>query len=282
MVNDLVNDWRLRAKFVDDLTLLEVIPRNSPSVMCHIVSDVQEFASNNNMQLNPKKCKEMRVSFLHYNSCELQPIASGGIYIEEVTSFSYSGCTSLTISHGLSTAKYACVVFANLPKYLSHDLERVQKRALAIIFPFLPYASALAKAGIPTLEERRDVACAKFFKLQNGERAKSWISERRKSMQSLLEQIALLLFKTLKVMAPMYLQDLLQVKTRGRYSLRSDALGLHKVPHTCMAGKTSGGRAFTVAVPRFWDSLSLAIRESDSIDNFQRKLKTPTGREFVF
>ena len=38
----------------------------------------------------------------------------------------------------------------------------LQKRALAIIFPSLPYASALAKAGIPTLEERRDVACAKF------------------------------------------------------------------------------------------------------------------------
>ena len=201
MVNDLVNDWRLRAKFVDDLTLLEVIPRNSPSVMCHIVSDVQEFASNNNMQLNPKKCKEMRVSFLHYNSCELQPIASGGIYIEEVTSFKLLG---VYISNDLSWAvhceyvvkkanrrlyairqlkkcrvspvdlvciycslvrsilEYACVVFANLPKYLSHDLERVQKRALAIIFPSLPYASALAKAGIPTLEERRDVACAKF------------------------------------------------------------------------------------------------------------------------
>ena len=201
MVNDLVNDWRPRAKFVDDLTLLEVIPRNSPSVMCHIVSDVQEFASNNNMQLNPKKCKEMRVSFLHYNSCELQPIASGGIYIEEVTSFKLLG---VYISNDLSWAvhceyvvkkanrrlyairqlkkcrvspvdlvciycslvrsilEYACVVFANLPKYLSHDLERVQKRALAIIFPFLPYASALAKAGISTLEERRDVACAKF------------------------------------------------------------------------------------------------------------------------
>ena len=35
-------------------------------------------------------------------------------------------------------------------------------RALAIIFPFLPYASAMAKAGILTLEERRDMACAKF------------------------------------------------------------------------------------------------------------------------
>ena len=120
------------------------------------------------------------------------------------------------------------------------------------------------------------------FKLQNGERAKSWISERRKNMPSLLKQIALLLFKTLRGMAPMYLQDLLQVKTPGRYSLRSDALGLHKVPHTCMACKTSGDRAIAVAVPRFWNSLPLAIRESDPIDNFQRKLKTPAGREFVF
>ena len=61
-----------------------------------------------------------------------------------------------------SILEYACVVFANLPKYLSQDLERVQMRALAIIFPFLPYASAMAKAGILTLEERRDMACAKF------------------------------------------------------------------------------------------------------------------------
>ena len=61
-----------------------------------------------------------------------------------------------------SILEYACVVFANLLKYLSQDLERVQMRALAIIFPFLSYASAMAKAGILTLEERRDMACAKF------------------------------------------------------------------------------------------------------------------------
>lgn len=80
MVNELVNNWSLSAKFVDDLTIMEVIPRNSPSIMRHIVSDIQEFASNNNMQLNPVKCKEMRVNFLHYNSCELQPIVTGGTY----------------------------------------------------------------------------------------------------------------------------------------------------------------------------------------------------------
>ena len=34
----------------------------------YIVSDVQEFAYANNMQLNPSKCKVMSVNFLHYNS----------------------------------------------------------------------------------------------------------------------------------------------------------------------------------------------------------------------
>ena len=32
MVNDLVQSWGVRIKFVDDLTVLEVVPRNSPSL----------------------------------------------------------------------------------------------------------------------------------------------------------------------------------------------------------------------------------------------------------
>ena len=61
-----------------------------------------------------------------------------------------------------SILEYASVVFANLPKYLSQDLERIQRRALAIIFPLIPYVNALTRAGIPTLQERRTTACTKF------------------------------------------------------------------------------------------------------------------------
>ena len=32
MVNDLVQSWGVRIKFVDDQTVLEVVPRNSPSL----------------------------------------------------------------------------------------------------------------------------------------------------------------------------------------------------------------------------------------------------------
>ena len=123
MVNELVNNWSLRAKFFDDLTIMEVIPRNSPSIMRHIVSDVQEFASNNNMQLNPVKCKEMHVNFLHYNSCELQPIVTGSTYIEEETSCKLLG---VYISNNFSWAAHCeyLVKKANSRLYAIRQLKK--------------------------------------------------------------------------------------------------------------------------------------------------------------
>ena len=63
MVNDLVQSWGVRIKFVDDLTALEVVPRNSPSLLNVIVDDIHAFAVNNNMRLNPRKCKSMAADF---------------------------------------------------------------------------------------------------------------------------------------------------------------------------------------------------------------------------
>ena len=59
-------------------------------------------------------------------------------------------------------------------------------------------------------------ALPRQFKLRNGERAKSLMSERRKLKKPLFEQLALLVSKALRGMATMYLQDLLQVKTPVR------------------------------------------------------------------
>ena len=66
MVNDLVESWAARIKFVDDLTVLEVVPRNSPSLLNVVVDDIHAFAVNNNMRLNPRKCKSMTIGFLHW------------------------------------------------------------------------------------------------------------------------------------------------------------------------------------------------------------------------
>ena len=52
--------------------------------------------------------------------------------------------------------EYACPVFHRaLPGYLSEDLERLQKRALRIIYPGMSYNQALEVSGLSTLFKRR-------------------------------------------------------------------------------------------------------------------------------
>ena len=61
-------------------------------------------------------------------------------------------------------AVYTCPVFHNaLPAYLSAELEKLQKRAMRIIFPFMPYKVALATAGLPSMNERRETVTAMLF-----------------------------------------------------------------------------------------------------------------------
>ena len=91
MVNDLVSAWPKRAKYVDDLTILEIIPRNSPSYLNCIVDDIQCFSHRNNMRLNPAKCKAMTIDFLDYNSCIWRRICKGGVVIESVKAFKFLG-----------------------------------------------------------------------------------------------------------------------------------------------------------------------------------------------
>ena len=203
MVNDLVSTWPKRAKHVDDQTILEIIPRNSPSYLNCIVDDIPCFSHCNNMRLNPAKCKAMTIDFLDYNSCIWCPIGTGGVVIERVKSFKLLGVyisedltwgvhcdyiikkanrrlyalrtlkkcgvpTSdlITVYCSLirSVIEYASAVFANLPKYLSGALEGIQKRALRIILPNLHYDEALILSGLPSLEDRRAAACESFMR----------------------------------------------------------------------------------------------------------------------
>ena len=203
MVNDIVSTWPKRAKYVDDLTILEIIPTNSPSYLNCIVDDNQCFSDRNNMHLNPAKCKAMTIDFLDYNSCIWRPICTGGVVIERVKSFKFLRVLSfedltwgvhcdyiikkanrrlyalrslkncgvptsdlITVYCSLirSVIEYASAVFANFPKYLSDALEGIQRRALRIILPNLLYDEALMLSGLPSLEDRRAAACESFMR----------------------------------------------------------------------------------------------------------------------
>ena len=51
----------------------------------------------------------------------------------------------------------------SLPRYLSEDLERIQKCAMRIILPDYKYRDALKMANINTLYDRRELLSLKLF-----------------------------------------------------------------------------------------------------------------------
>ena len=65
MTNNLLHEWHLRIKVVDDTTALEIQPRNGISLLNVAVSDIHKFTVEHNVKLNPKKSKVMLI-----NSCK--------------------------------------------------------------------------------------------------------------------------------------------------------------------------------------------------------------------
>ena len=87
-------------------------------------------------------------------------------------------------------------------------------------------------------------------------------------------KILLLVYKYLYGHAPLYLSELLELKsTMSRLGLRSTCdSALLCVPFT--KRKTFADRPFSVAGPRLWNGLPKTIRESPNPDCFKNHLKT--------
>jgi hypothetical protein len=72
-----------------DTTTLEIIPRNAINLTNTVAGNVNDFAENNHMKLNHKKCKEMAINPLEYNTTVLRPINIGNTTIEKNTLLIY-------------------------------------------------------------------------------------------------------------------------------------------------------------------------------------------------
>ena len=70
----------------------------------------------------------------------------------------YMTCIRSILSYTVPVFYYA------LPKYLQNDLERVQKRALSIIFLGLAYNKAFEVVDIQTISDYNESICDKTFK----------------------------------------------------------------------------------------------------------------------
>ena len=75
-------------------------------------------------------------------------------------------------------------------------------------------------------------------------------------------KILLLTYKVVNGMAPVYLQDLLDLY-RPCHSLRSGAMQL--LTTQCCNLKSYGFRAFSMCAPQLWNAVPRELRECDSV-----------------
>ena len=118
MTNNLFCDWNLRTKFVDDTSALEIIPRNSISVLNNVAADIHNFAMEHNMKLNPTKCKEMLINFLRNPNFLVKPIQIGSHVIEQVKTYK---CLGVIMSSDL---KWNC--------HVEHIIKKASKKLYSL------------------------------------------------------------------------------------------------------------------------------------------------------
>ena len=94
----MINDLKMKSlnsshwKYVDDVTISEVIKATEESCLQTELNELQQWACENDMKLNGLKCKEMVVSFLR-QSDNNTPLYINDQQLELVTSFKSLGVT---------------------------------------------------------------------------------------------------------------------------------------------------------------------------------------------
>ena len=73
MINGLRPPQIDQAKFVDDLTISEKVPKNNSSRIQESVTSIQSWSDINLFSLSDEKCKEIRIDFKRIKS-EFSPV----------------------------------------------------------------------------------------------------------------------------------------------------------------------------------------------------------------
>ena len=87
-------------------------------------------------------------------------------------------------------------------------------------------------------------------------------------------KVLILAFKAIHGLAPDYISDLICIRDKSPYSLRSNNIGLLLAQPRARFKKTLGDRSFTSAAPKLWNMLPCHIRNADSFNSFKKSLKT--------
>ena len=93
----MINDLRIKSSngnaiFVDDTTSFEIVKNNQESTAQVIVNEIADWLIQNKFPVQPRKCKELRISFKHAPSV-FRGLYINGPPIETVDSFQVRGLT---------------------------------------------------------------------------------------------------------------------------------------------------------------------------------------------
>ena len=190
-------------KCADDTEISEYILGSacSSNMQC-VTNSIINWSQQNKFELNPLKCKEILVNFSREQP-DYPSIFVTGTIIERVkkpeilglvitddlkwsdhvnkitikaarrlyllrqlkkSGLDIKDCKCFYVASVRSVLEYACQVLRyGLPQYLSDVIERIQRRALRIIYPDISYQAALDKLNMVTLWERREKLCTELF-----------------------------------------------------------------------------------------------------------------------
>ena len=165
MINDLDVNTPHLWKCFDDTTASEVVPKGNTSNAQSIVNQVIEWSRANRVQLNPEKCKELRISFAR-NPVELDTLVIDGKEVEVVSTAKLLG---LTISANLTWNTHIEEVLKKARKRL-YFLVQLKRAKLpptdlilfSIIMPDTSYNNACEILGESPKVDRIDSLCDKL------------------------------------------------------------------------------------------------------------------------
>ena len=113
MINDLKLYFPLY-KYVDGCTFYEIVGKPYISEIQKDLDELQDWTTNNNMQLNVEKTKELRISFLNDSPC-FEQLAANNDQVEVVSSFKLLG---LIIISNLSRDQHVIYICSKASKRL--------------------------------------------------------------------------------------------------------------------------------------------------------------------
>ena len=76
---------------MDDTSAIEILPKNSISLLSSTVSDIHNFSVDHNMRLNPIKCKKMLINFMSYPNFTRRPLVVDNNGIARVSTYKILG-----------------------------------------------------------------------------------------------------------------------------------------------------------------------------------------------